>query len=87
MTRKVLIIAGLSLAISAPLARAQEHWGGWGEERWERMHRLREACEDGDERACWRLRHMRHEWREHRREQERDWDDRSPRGPDERGRY
>jgi hypothetical protein len=86
MTTKVLVIAGLVLAISAPLAYAQEPWGGRGDERWEHMHRLREACEHGDERACWRLRRMRHEWREHRREEERDWGDR-PRGPAERDRY
>jgi TPR repeat protein len=87
MTKEALIIAGLVLAVSAPLAHAQEHWGrrGWGEERWERMHYLREACEHGDERACWRLRRMRHEWREHRREEERDWGSR--RGQDERDRY
>lgn len=61
MTAKVLIIAVLAFAISAPLARAQEEEH---EMRWEYMHRLRIACDAGDERACWRLRHMRREWRE-----------------------
>jgi hypothetical protein len=45
MKTKLLIIAGLALAISAPLARAQEEWQG---ERREHMERLREACENGD---------------------------------------
>ena len=67
MKTKLLIIAGLALAISAPLARAQEEWQG---ERREHMERLREACESGDDRACERLRHMRHEWREERERRE-----------------
>jgi len=88
MTIKLLSVAGLILAISAPLARAQEDWG---EGRRERMHELRIACEDGDERACWRLRRIRHEWRERQelREEERGFDSRpdspyrpeAPRGP------
>jgi hypothetical protein len=67
MKTKLLIMAGLALAISAPLARAQEDWQG---ERRERMERLREACENGDDRACERLRNMRHEWREEHRGRE-----------------
>jgi len=65
MKTKLLLIAGLALAISAPLARAQED----GERR-EYMHELREACENGDERACERLRHMRHEEHEERERRE-----------------
>ena len=73
MKTKLLIIAGLALAISAPFARAQEDWGE-GDRRGEYMRELRMDCENGDERACERLRHMRHEWREDRRwrEDERD---------------
>jgi hypothetical protein len=87
MAMKLLSVAGLILAISAPLAHAQEDWG---ERRRERMHGLRIACEDGDERACWRLRRMRHEWREdhEQREQERGWDDRPhPPRPYQNDRY
>jgi hypothetical protein len=62
-----MMIAGLTMAISAPFARAQEDWG---ERREEYMHELREGCENGDDRACDRLRHMREERRE--REYERD---------------
>jgi hypothetical protein len=65
MKLKLLLIAGLALAISAPLARAQE-----GGERREYMHELRRDCEDGDERACERLRHMRHEEHEDREQHE-----------------
>jgi hypothetical protein len=86
VTKKLLTTAALALAISAPFAQAQERWGGWGdrgEGRWERMRHLRMACEDGSERACWRLRRMRHEWRE-RRAGERGWDQ-GPREPDQRG--
>jgi hypothetical protein len=61
MKTKLLIIAGLALAISAPLASAQEDWGE------ERMRELRADCANGDDRACERLGHMRreHEEREH----------------------
>ena len=65
MKTKLLLIAGLALAISAPLARAQDE----GERR-EYMHELHEACESGDERACERLRHMRHEEHEERERRE-----------------
>ena len=65
MKTKLLLIAGLALAISAPLARAQEE----GDRR-EYMHELHEACENGDERACERLRHMRHEEHEERERNE-----------------
>jgi hypothetical protein len=34
------------------------------------MHELHEACENGDERACERLRHMRHEEHEERERRE-----------------
>jgi hypothetical protein len=67
METKLLFIVGLALAVSAPLARAQEEWQG---ERRERMERLREACENGDDRACEHLRHMRHEEREEREQRE-----------------
>ena len=78
MKTKLLIIAGLALAISAPLASAQEDWG---EHREERMHELRRDCESGDERACERLRHMRHEGREDQeREDRRRHEDREERG-------
>ena len=82
------MVAAFALTASASIAHAQEEWREeWREERHERMERLRAACEDGDERACWRLREMRREWREHeerrewrereeRRERERDWDER-----------
>jgi len=56
-----LLIAGLALVISAPRARAQEEG-----ERHEYMRELRGDCENGDERACERLRHMRHEEHEER---------------------
>ena len=90
MKTKLLIVAGLALAIATSLARAQEEWG---ERPWEYMHELREGCENGDESACERLRHIRelrmdcqrgdeedcerlehmlHEWREHRRQYERE---------------
>jgi hypothetical protein len=46
--------------VSAPIARAQEEWR---EERHERFERLRDRCEDGDERACGRLEEMRRQWR------------------------
>ena len=90
METRFLIIAGLALAIPAPLALAQEEWR---EHRGEYMHELRESCENGDESACERLRHIRelrmdcqrgdeedcerlehmlHEWREHRRQYERE---------------
>lgn len=68
MNTKLLIIVGLALALFAPSVRAQEGWQG---ERREHMERLREACESGDDQACERLGHMRHEehedhrWREH----------------------
>jgi hypothetical protein len=76
MEPKLLIIAGLALAISAPLASAQE----WGDRR-EYMHELRRDCEDGDDRACERLRHMRHEEREaQEREERRRDEDREERG-------
>ncbi len=85
MPAKVWILAALTLLGSASLATAQEEWGG---ERGEHMHRLREACEFGDDRACWRLRHMRHEWREqhewreHHEEDHGGWDGpREPRAP------
>lgn len=65
MKTKLLLIAGLALAISAPLARAQD----W-EERRAYMHELRRDCEDGDDRACERLRHMRREEHENRERQE-----------------
>ena len=65
MKTKLLLIAGLALAISAPLARAQDQ----GKRR-EYMHELHEACESGDERACERLRHMRHEEHEERERRE-----------------
>ncbi len=68
MTTKVWIIAVLALAVSAPVARAQEERGERGEEY---MRGLRMDCESGDERACERLRHMRREEREDRR-----WDER-----------
>jgi hypothetical protein len=73
MKTKLLIVAGLALAISAPMARAQEDWG---ERRWQHMRQLRMDCEDGSELACERLREMTHEWREDRRlyEYERDRD-------------
>ncbi|MGA9824507.1 MAG: hypothetical protein WBQ53_06625 [Methylocystis sp.] len=61
MKTKLLLIAGLALAISAPLARAQDE----GERR-EYMHELRRDCESGDDGACERLRHMRHEGYEER---------------------
>lgn len=61
MTAKIWIVAFLALVSSAPLVQAQEEWGGG---RREFMHRLHEACDDGDDRACWRLEHMRREWRE-----------------------
>jgi hypothetical protein len=67
MKTKLLLIAGLALANTAPLACAQEEWG---EHRGEYMHKLRMDCESGDERACERLRHMRHE--ERRSEEDRD---------------
>ena len=61
MKTKLLLIAGLALVISAPRARAQEEG-----ERHEYMRELRGDCENGDERACERLRHMRHEEHEER---------------------
>ena len=64
MKTKLLLIAGLALTISATLARAQD------EGRREYMHELRVDCENGDDRACERLRHMRHEEREEREREE-----------------
>ena len=68
MKTKLLLFASAALALSAPLARAQDWEGGGGGWR-----ELREDCENGDEGACHRLRHMRREheeregggWREH----------------------
>ena len=48
---KVLVFAGLTLVAMAPVAHAQDRWDE--HERWDYMHRLREACESGDEQACW----------------------------------
>ena len=62
MNTRLLLIAGLAVAFSAPLARAQDY----GDRR-EYMHELRRDCEEGDERACERLRHMRHEQEERER--------------------
>ena len=56
MGTKLLIIAGLALAISAPLARAQEDSGA---RRGEFTRELRMDCESGDDRACEHLRRMR----------------------------
>jgi Ni/Co efflux regulator RcnB len=67
MKAKLLLIAGAALALSAPLAKAQEDWGEGRRERW---RALREDCENGDDEACMRLRHMRRE-HEEREEQER----------------
>jgi hypothetical protein len=67
MTTKGWMIGVLALAISAPVARAQEEWG---ERRGEYMRELRIDCDSGDERACERLRRLRHEWRE-----DRGWDE------------
>jgi len=77
MKTKLLIIAGLALAVSAPLASAQEDWG---ERREERMRELRMDCENGDDRACDRLRHMRHEHEEREREERRREEYREERG-------
>jgi hypothetical protein len=65
MNTKLFLIAALALLILAPPARAQED-----EERRDYMHALRMDCESGDERACERLRHMRHEAQEERERQE-----------------
>lgn len=88
MPAKIWILAALTILGSASLATAQQ-WGGgpedWHGGRGEYMHRLREACDYGDDRACWRLRHMReewreqHEWREHHDENRGGWD--GPRAP------
>ncbi len=59
MKTKLFLLASAVLALSAPLARAQDWEGGRGDWR-----ELREDCENGDERACHRLRHMRREHEE-----------------------
>jgi len=71
MVKKLSIVAALAVLGFAPLAHAQD-WDDW---RYT-MHRLHEACDHGDDRACWRLRHMRHEMEERRdwRGPDRDWD-------------
>jgi hypothetical protein len=75
MTARIWIVAALALLGSAPLVHAQEDWG---DQRREYMHRLREACDDGDERACWRLDQMRRAWRERHEWQERhEWRERN----------
>jgi hypothetical protein len=81
MMARIFAAAVLAIACSAATARAQERWG---EERHEPMHWLRQACEAGDDRACWRLHELRHAWREREegregregREHEHGWDNR-----------
>jgi len=70
----LLFVVIAALAVPA-VARAQE---GSLEGRHEYFERLRAACEDGDEQACWRLREMRRE--RHERE-EREWGERGEGGP------
>jgi hypothetical protein len=70
MLKKISMVAALAVIGFAPLAHAQDWDGDWRMT----MHRLREACEDGDDRACWRLRHMRREMEERREWRHRDWD-------------
>ena len=65
METKLLLIAGLALAISAPLARAQE----WGERR-ECMEDCAGIARTATSSACEQLRHMRHEEREEREQHE-----------------
>lgn len=71
MMKKLSMVAALMVLGFAPLAHAQDM-----DDRRYRMHRLREACDDGDDRACWRLRHMRREMEERRdwRHHDGDWD-------------
>ncbi|ARN79736.1 hypothetical protein [Methylocystis bryophila] len=58
----------LIAALATPaVGRAQEGWYGGGDgdgyARHEYFERLRMACDDGDDRACWRLRQMRQQRR------------------------
>jgi hypothetical protein len=55
MRTKLLMIAGLALAISGSFASAQEEWEERGGEY---MRALRMDCENGDEQDCERLRHI-----------------------------
>jgi len=68
MMARIFAAAVIGVACSAVTARAQEDWR---EERREHMERLHSACEAGDERACWRLQEMRHEWRKREEQRER----------------
>ena len=68
MIARIFAADVIGVACSAVTARAQEDWR---EERHGHMERLHRACEAGDERACWRLREMRHEWREREEQRER----------------
>ena len=76
MNAKIWIAAVFALVGAAPLAQAQD-WDDRRDRRMEFMHRLGEACDRGDDRACGRLEHMRremrerHEWREH--DEDRRW--------------
>ena len=80
MMARLFGAAMLLVAGSAATARAQEDWR---EERHDRVHWLRSACEAGDERACLRLREMREAWREREEWREgRDWRERDYQGND-----
>jgi hypothetical protein len=68
MMARIFAAAVIGVACFAAPACAQEDWR---EERHEHMERLHRACEAGDERACWRLREMRHEQREREEQRER----------------
>jgi hypothetical protein len=62
MKAKLLIVAGLALAISSLAGGAQADWR-------ERMYELREDCANGDDRACEHLGRLRREHEEWEREQ------------------
>jgi hypothetical protein len=72
MIKKISIVVALAVIGFSSLVHAQ-YWDG---DRRAAMHRLREACDDGDDRACWRLEHMRREMEERRewRHRDRDWE-------------
>jgi hypothetical protein len=61
--KKLWIAASLTLAAMAPQVHAQG-WGDGDGDGYGRWQWLRQACDNGDDRACWKLRQMRRRWRE-----------------------
>ena len=61
MINKIVVAVALTLAVTTLSVHAQD-WGdgdGYGRMQW-----LRQACDNGDDRACWKLGQIQRRWRD-----------------------